>query len=327
MIWIPLLLAAVGLFLSAFFSGSETGFYRVTRMRLVLDALGGDPIARGLLWLTNHASIFVATTLVGNNLANYLTSLAIVMGVHSIVYGEGPGHGHAAELIAPLALAPLLFVYGELLPKNLFLHAPNRLLRKGGPLFLLFVPLFFPVSILLWGLNRILARFAAEAPEEVRLRIARRELRRALEEGHEVGILHPSQVELARGLFAVARHPVTRYTTPFSEVTRARSDMTKEEVCRLARRLGIPEIPVEQSGGDSRLIGYVRLIDLGLDPSDKLGPVRPLLEIPHTEGHIDALMRMHQSQENLAQVVDAQGRTIGILTAKRLREPLFRGGR
>ena len=199
MIWIPLLLVAVGLFLSGFFSGLETGFYRVTRIRLVLDALGGDPIARGLLWLTNHASIFVATTLVGNNLANYLTSLAIVMGVQSIVYGEGPGHGHVAELIAPLALAPLLFVYGELLPKNLFLHAPNRLLRKGGPLFLLFVPLFFPVSIFLWGLNRILASFAAEAPEEVRLRIARRELRRALEEGHEVGILHPSQVELKKG--------------------------------------------------------------------------------------------------------------------------------
>ena len=161
MIWTALGLAAVGLFLSAFFSGSETGFYRVTRMRLVLDALGGDLIARGLLWLTNHPSLFVATTLVGNNLANYATSLAIVMGTRSIVYGQEHGHGHAAELIAPLVLAPLLFVYGELLPKNLFLHAPNRLLRKGGPLFLLFVPLFFPISALLWGLNRMLARIVA----------------------------------------------------------------------------------------------------------------------------------------------------------------------
>ena len=66
MIWIAVpVLAIVGLFLSAFFSGSEIAFYRATRLRLVLDALAGDRISRGLVWLTNHPSIFVATTLVG----------------------------------------------------------------------------------------------------------------------------------------------------------------------------------------------------------------------------------------------------------------------
>ena len=45
------ILVAAGLFLSAFFSGSETGFYRVTRVRLVMDAKSGKWIARSLLWL------------------------------------------------------------------------------------------------------------------------------------------------------------------------------------------------------------------------------------------------------------------------------------
>ncbi len=81
-------LFAVGLLLSAFFSGAETGFYRVTRVRIVLDALAGDRIARGLLWLTNRPYLFVATTLVGNNIANYLTSLAAVMGAQRL-YGGG----------------------------------------------------------------------------------------------------------------------------------------------------------------------------------------------------------------------------------------------
>ena len=43
MTWLVLLLLFVGAFLSALFSGSETGFYRVTRVRLLLDGLGGDP--------------------------------------------------------------------------------------------------------------------------------------------------------------------------------------------------------------------------------------------------------------------------------------------
>ncbi len=329
MIWIALALAAVGLFLSAFFSGSETGFYRATRMRLVIDALGGDLIARGFVWLSNHPSIFVATTLVGNNLANYLVSLAIVMAVQAVVYGGGNATDQfpLAELLAPLLLAPLLFVYGELFPKNLFLHAPNRLLRKGGPLFFLFVLLFFPISAMLWALNWILTRLVGEPPEETRLVLARRELRRVLEEGHEAGILHPSQYALARGLFAVANHPVTRYATPLAEVPRARADMSKQEVCRLARRLQLPDVPVEQADGDSVLIGYVRVIDLELDASDELGPVRPLFEVPHTDTHIEALMRMHSAQESLALVVDHDREPLAILTAARLREPLFHGGR
>ena len=82
MIWLVLLLLSVGAFLSALFSGSETGFYRVTRVRLLLDGLGGDPVARMLLRLTNHPALFVATTLIGNNVANYVMSLGIVLAVH-----------------------------------------------------------------------------------------------------------------------------------------------------------------------------------------------------------------------------------------------------
>ena len=124
-----ILLFILGMALSAFFSGSETGFYRVTRVRLVLDGLGGDWIARSLLWLTNNPTLFVATTLIGNNLANYLTSLSIVIGT-SLILG---GNSYLAEMFLPIALAPFVFVYGELMPKNLFYAAPNMLLRNAPP--------------------------------------------------------------------------------------------------------------------------------------------------------------------------------------------------
>jgi len=322
MIWqlAPILgLAAVGLFLSGLFSGSETGFYRVTRLRLVLDALGGSFVARRLLWLVNHPSVFIATALVGNNLANYLTSLAIVLGTQVLV-----GDVTAAELAAPLVLAPLLFVYGELLPKHLFLHAPNRLLRSFGPLFLVFVVLFLPVSALLWGLNKVLERLSGEPAERVRAALARRELRRVLEEGHEVGILHPAQRALARGIFAVAEQPVGGFITPIERLPRARSDMTKAEVLRLARRYRISAVPVERAGKQAELIGYVRVIDLGLSDSDELGPPRRLLEIPQDTSHVAALMQMQSTQESLAKVVAPDGKTLGIVTAEQLREPLFR---
>jgi len=318
-----LLLACVGLFLSAFFSGSETGFYRAGRLRLALDAMGGDRLARGLVWLTNRPSMFVATTLVGNNLANYITSLAIVMATRWFVAGDVL----AAELVAPLLLAPVLFVYGELLPKNLFLHAPNRMLRKGGPLFLLFVVLFFPVSGLLWCINRGLARLLGESPERVRLKLARRELQQVLEEGQQAGILHPAQRRLAQGLFAVASQPVVRYATALADAPRARLDMPKQAVLSLAQRLRLPSVPIEGPGDAQRLIGYVRVIDLALSPSPRLEPIRPLVALSPEETPLEALMKMHTARESLAQVVDREGRTLGVLTALRLQQRLLGGAR
>ncbi|MBN2218073.1 MAG: DUF21 domain-containing protein [Pirellulales bacterium] len=314
-----LALAAVGLFLSALFSGLETGFYRATRVRLVLDALGGDLVARSLVWLTNLPALFVATILVGNNLANYLVSLAMVLGAHA-VWGSD---ARVAELIAPLVFAPVLFVYGELLPKNLFLQAPNRLLRLGAPLFLVFLVALLPASLLLWGLNRLLSRFVSEPPEQVRLTLARRELQKLLAEGREAGILHPAQQSLARSIFALSGRRADQLARALRDVPRARHDMAKEDVLRLAHRYRIADVPVEDEQGE--LTSYVRVIELALNNSSSLGPLRPLIAIPQTADHVDAIVRMENAGQDLARVVDARGHALGILTAKSLREPLFHG--
>ncbi len=321
MIWIALVLGSVGLGLSAFFSGSETGFYRAARIRLVLDAIGGDWVARGLVGLANRPTMFVATCLVGNNLANYSISLAVVMATSWALQSQS----WLAELMAPIALAPVLFVYGELMPKYLFLHAPNRLLRRVGPAFLAFTVLFLPISLLLWILNRTLAGALGESPEKVRLRIARRELRGILEEGHDVGILYPAQKKLASGIFVSADHTVRRHAVPLSEVPRARPGMSKQEVLGLASRLKLSEVPIEDEKLPGELTAYVRVIDLALSQSPQVGCIRPMITISAEDTPIEALIRMHAEQENMARAIDADGQTVGIVFASRLRQQLLQG--
>ena len=211
---LAIILLVVAIALSGFFSGTETGLYRVTKVRLVLDALDGDWIARALLWLTNRPSLFVATVLVGNNLANYLASLALVIGVGAVYSGDS----YVPELLAPIVFSPIIFIYGELAPKHLFYQAPYRLLRASGPALLLCTVLFAPISGILWGLTKILQLFvqlfAKEVPQQVRLALARRELQRVFEEGHEAGILVPAQRSLVQGLLGLAAKPIRQFATP-----------------------------------------------------------------------------------------------------------------
>ena len=317
MTWTALGLGILGLFLSAFFSGSETGFYRATRLRLVLDAMAGDRIARGLLFLTNHPALFVATALVGNSMANYLISLATVIAMGRLF----PLAPEAAQIIASIVLAPIVLIYGELLPKNLFLQAPNRLLRRGGALFLFFVVLFFPLAGLLSLLGRLLARTTRSSQEPVRLVLAQRELRQILAEGHEAGILHPAQQSLAHGILAVARKPVRQFLTPPGQIAQVRADMGKQAVLRLAQRSHTAVAPVADAFG--RPVGYVRIIDLCLHEGDDLAPIRPLPEVRDDSSHLAALMRLESSGDSLARVVNSRGETVGIVTLERLREPLF----
>ncbi len=322
MIWVILLLFLVGLFLSALFSGSEMGLYRVPRVRLLIDAMGGDRISRGLLWLTGRPSLFVATTLVGNNLANYFTSLAIVMGVHYVLVDSGAW----AEIVAPIALAPVLFVYGEHLPKTLFYKAPNRLLRLAAPVFGLCTILFLPVSALLWVVSKFLEWALGESPQRMQRRLARKELTRVLDEGHEVGLLRPAQRRVAQGLFAIASRPLAESATPAARVAKIRRGAHKDHVLRLARRLRLTEMLVESDDRVPSLVGYVRTADLYLNDAKQVEEVQPLMKLAGTEPHIAALMLMQAADQPLAEVVDHAGETLGIVTLTQLTEPLFRAG-
>lgn len=319
MIWIVIAMGIVGLVLSAFFSGMETGLYRVSRTRLVLDAMGGDLISRGLLWLTNLPALFVATTLTGNNLGSYMISLAIVAGI-----GQFLGGGTVAELAAPLVLAPFLFVYDELLPKSLFLQAPNRLLRLGGPFFFIFTILFLPLSLLLWAFSWILAKLIAESPERVQMNLARRELRRVLREGREAGILHPAQQNLARGIFAKAQQPVGKLAVPLRGLPRARGDMSREDILGLARRYRVAEVAVEDAA-TGKLSGYVRVVEVGLAAEGGHLPLRQLQTFNKNEISIVALTQLQSTGESMAEVVDENRETVGLLSVAALRRPFFHG--
>ena len=151
------LLFLAGMQLSAFFSGSETGFYRVSQLQLHLQQQQGDPIARRLGRFLQTPERFVSTTLVGNNVANYLTALAIGLFIAEASGFSGPSGG--MELAATLLLAPVIFVFGELIPKSLYYRSPLSLLRSRSLVFLFFYYVFLPVSYPLTLIAGLISKF------------------------------------------------------------------------------------------------------------------------------------------------------------------------
>lgn len=326
---VSLLLFAVGMMLSAFFSGSETGFYRLNRARLVIGAIEGDWISRGLLWASNNPSLFVATALVGNNVANYVTSAAIVMAA-----ATGLAGWTSAEMIAPLALAPVIFVYGELLPKNVFLAAPNRMTRKCAVPFGIAAVLFAPVSLLLWLFNKVLEIVGNKSPQEVQMVLARRELGQLLDEGHAVGLLQPTQQLVAQATLTLGGKPVSTFMVPASRMARARHNMTAQDIVALAKRTGSTLLPVEgptqtntskanDKSPRNEIAGYVRVADCLLcDPSTAI-QVQPMFNIEEHQSFLTALSKMLAVDAPIARVQNRKQQTVGYITLTELQEALL----
>ena len=325
MILFSLILLFIGVLLSAFFSGSETGFYRANRVRMVIQNLEGDAISRRLLWLVNNPGLFVATSLVGNNVANYITSLAIVL------FTKQVSDSSIAEMLAPILMAPLLFVYGELMPKNLFFQAPNTLLRTTAPLFLAFSILFAPATAVLWAMSQFLERLLGQAPEKVRLSLARTELQQVLDEGIEAGIIYPSQRILGQNFSLVASAPIKDFCTPLNQITALPVTATPQEIQRLAAKKEIPDIVIYQTS-PKQPIGYVKAVNLLLladsadsHPSAESG----LLDLPSvkaTDLFGETLLRMQTNRETILKVVDEHnGQIVGTLSIDQLTDPLLKG--
>jgi CBS domain containing-hemolysin-like protein len=310
-----LLLFAIGMLLSAFFSGSETGFYRLNRARLLINALDGDWISRGLLWAANNPSIFVATALVGNNVANYVTSAAIVMGAATAMSGST-----TAEMVAPMLLAPFIFVYGELLPKNVFLASPNSMLRRCGVPFGIAAVLFAPVSFVLWLFNKLLETVGRKSPEAWQMVLARRELGELLDEGQAVGLLKPTQQALAQATLSLGAQSIAGFVEPAARFPRISTKHKPAAVVTIARRTGQTLLPVEDTNREAT--AYVRVADCVIASDDSL-PTRPMLVLHEKQPYLAAISHMLAADRPIARVENRKKQTVGFVTLARLQEALL----
>lgn len=313
-------LLTIGILLSALFSGSETGFYRATRVRWVLDGQSGDRLSRLLVWWANNPSVFVANILIGNNVANYLVSLAVVMAVKETYFADSVW----MEFSAPLLLTPFLFVYGESLPKNLFLQAPNRLIRYFAPVLGLFNILFAPAAMILWWLNRVLEYFLGRSPERIRSRLARKELINVFKEGTHAGLLEPVQLQLAQNFFDLVDQNVDPIVIPTARIISVPEDSTVEKVLQLASRYRLTHVPVKNKAND--LIGYVDIGEvLMLDSGEAIRHFRPFTILNRDDSVGRALIKMRSEQADLGLILDDQDRTRGMVAVQRLNEQLYTG--
>jgi CBS domain containing-hemolysin-like protein len=312
-------LFACGLRLSAFFSGAETGFYRISHLRLSIDTQAGDRVAKRIMWFTRNPSYFVATTLVGNNVANYLTTVAIGLGAVAVFRSDSGW----AEIVGTLLLAPVVFVFGELVPKNLSYRAPMKLLRRDVGWFTFSYRLFLIVSFPLIWITKLFERFGNSDERQFDLLLGRSGLVQLLGQGHREGLLTEVQSRLITGLMQTAAEPVSKAMTPRSRVIGVADDAGSEDVLECAERFGLTHVAVRSAGADDAWYGYVHIGDLVVDQQPFKSAIRRMPQLPASARKLEALLELRTSGMAYGAIME-EGHVVGTVSEQGLVEQLFR---
>lgn len=314
-------LFALGLGLSFFFSGTETAFYRVSTVRLTIEANAGDRIAQRLLRLTLRPGQFVATTLVGNNVANYLVSLGTGLATAIFVQSEG-----FAEVLSTWAVTPVVFVCGELLPKNICYLTPSWLLRRGAGLFRVFYWLFLPVALPLALISHLLEKIAGTATGASDFVFGRSRLTQVFSQGRQAGLLTDAQGRFLTGLLSTSAHAVAESMTPADRAFGLSLDAGRETVLDHARRYALTDIvlgPRDQPGAWTH---YVQVAELALSGRPIAAHLKPLPRFDARQAKLEVLLALRTAGDTLG-AVTRDGVVIGIVNERGLVESLFRAGR
>ncbi len=310
------------------FAGAETGMYQLSRLRLRLGIqrkrlsyvlLGGImEDTRGLL----------LSMLVGTNLAHYGATSVVTVLLYQRFGGE-----HTAELAATLITAPILFVFSELVPKNIFYYRADYLMPAVAPLIAAFHKLFRISGIvpLLRRFSSITAAFAgASQPGKGTTDAARHpHIDAIIRHSKEEGILSATQTEIFNRLSAMSNINLRAVMTQMEKVETVEANCDKAGLLAKLEKSRHTRLIV-RDGGTGDVAGLVNIYEaLYSDDRDWslekfTSPVRRLpAETTVTEAM--AIMRK-QGDEMVLVTRRGQGgkdKPAGIVTMKDLAEELF----
>ncbi|MYL59613.1 DUF21 domain-containing protein, partial [Virgibacillus halodenitrificans] len=145
------------LFVSFFFSGSETALTAANKMRLQSKANNNDKKSEKLLNLVSKPEEFITTILIGNNIANILLPTLVTM--VAIDYGINVA-------VASAVLTIVIIIFSEVIPKSVAATFPDRISYIIYPVIKGIVLLFKPLTIVLNAMTGFIIKFLSKGQED-----------------------------------------------------------------------------------------------------------------------------------------------------------------
>ncbi len=315
---IMIIIMAVCLVLSAYFSATETAFSTVNKTKLKTYVEKGNRRAKLVLVLSENYDKLISTILIGNNIVNIaLSSIATVCFMTWL-------GGHAsAPTVSTVVVTVVVLIFGEITPKSLAKDFPEKFAMFSAPLIqaLIYILLPFNAFFSLW--KKLVSSIVKKDPEDDKT--SSEELLMFVDEVEQEGSIDKSEGDLLRNVIEFKERRADDVLTHRTDLEAVSIDDSLDEIADVFSASQFSRLLVYRDSIDT-IIGVVHQKDFfgkqGISTKSIENVMTPVIYVQPSELVNDILMKLQKNQTHVAVVLDEYGGTLGIVTMEDILEEL-----
>ncbi len=303
---------------------SELAIVSSRAARLKVLAEGGSGGAAIALRLASDPGRFLSSVQIGITLVGVLSGAfsGATLGVR--MAGALVSAGMAPALAQTLGVGGVVvaitytsLIFGELVPKQIALRAPEAAAVRIAPLLNIIAIVAAPI---VWVLDRsgklVLALLGQSGAAERNM--TDEEVRLVLSEAQSAGVMEKADTEMIAGVMRIADRTAKGLMVPRHEVEVVDISETPAAIIRRFRETGHSRLPV-RDGGPDNIIGILKSRDF-LDAGKSAAPLDPsafIFEAPVVRdgmAALDVLEALRKSPAHMVLVYDEYGHFEGIIS-------------
>jgi len=305
-------------FLSGFFSSTETAFSSLNRIRLKNLYSTEKKKYSKVYFLSEHFDGLISTILIGNNIVNITATTLATMMFTALIANQD-----VAGVVSTIVITVVVLIFGEVLPKSMAKRSPEHFARITAPFILALYYVLFPLVWLMGLFQKLIAKIFKKKGSE---NITDEELITYVDEAQTEGGLDEYEGDLIRSAIEFDNMTVRDVFTPRVEVEAVDIGDSMSDVMKVFRESGYSRLPVYKENIDT-IVGVVNLKDFYesyIDGESRFSSLvaKNVIYVPDTMKISDVLRKLQIAKMHLAIVADEFGGTMGIVTLEDILEQL-----
>lgn len=304
------------IFLSGFFSATETAFSSLNKIRIKYLANNGNKRAEKTLAIAEDFTNFLSTVLIGNNIVNIFSASLATLLFTNLFKENG-------VFLSSLVMTIIVLIFCEIIPKTIAKEIPEKYSMAVTPVISLLMFLLKPLSIIFNALEKFISKLFADKNAD---NLRSEEFITMVEDAQEDGDMDEHEADLLTNAIEFNDLDVGEILTPRIDMVAADVNESLENLSVMFRDSGYSRIPCYEGSIDN-IIGVLHEKDFNYlmhnNPKKSIKKIlqKCLFTSPHVK--ISALLRQLQSSKShMAVVIDEYGGTEGIITMEDILEEL-----
>jgi len=317
----------VCLLLSAFFSGMEIAYISSNKIYLEIEKKQDNFLSNILTKITEKPSKFIATMLVGNNIAIVIYGFFMGDLIMNWINFLGYQFSEITNVLIQSIISTLVILLtSEFLPKVFFQIYANSLIKFFAvPSYFFFVIFNYISTFIIWISDIILKKFFKTEGDYVPSFFSKIELGNYINEqmstvDNDEDV--DSEIQIFQNALEFSGVKAREIMTPRTELVAVEFHSSVSQLRELFIQTGYSKILIYQNSLDD-IIGYVHSFELFKKPRTIKAIMIPVEYVPETIFIKDVLNLLTKKRKSVAVILDEYGGTSGIITVEDIVEELF----